>query len=85
MAKLNDALGVKEGSTKNVFEHIADLRERADKAERKVLELSDVKRRYRWQLTRINQGYQMTKVKGNAIACRPLTLWEKIKYFRKMK
>ena len=39
----------------------------------------------KWQLTRINQGWQMTKIKGEYIACRDLTLWEKIKNFRKMR
>jgi len=37
-----------------------------------------------WKLTRIDQGYSMTRVEGDTISIRPLTFWEKIKYFRKM-
>jgi len=33
----------------------------------------------KWKLTRINQGYQMTRVEGDSIACRELIFWEKIK------
>jgi len=35
----------------------------------------------KWKLSRVNQGYQMTRVEGGGIACRELTRWEKIKLY----
>lgn len=32
----------------------------------------------KWQLTKINQGYQMTRVNGQEIECRNLYWWEKV-------
>lgn len=39
----------------------------------------------KWQLSRINQGYEMTRISGNAIECRKLTRIEKILYWFQMK
>lgn len=39
----------------------------------------------KWGLARINQTWKMTRIEGQYIATRDLTLWEKIRYFRKLK
>ena len=35
----------------------------------------------KWKLTKINQGYQMTKIDGNFICCRDLNWFERIIYY----
>ena len=32
----------------------------------------------KWMLTKINQGFQMTRIEGTKITCRELYWWEKI-------
>jgi hypothetical protein len=32
----------------------------------------------KWQLSKINQGYQMTRINGQEIECRNLYWWEKV-------
>ena len=39
----------------------------------------------KWRLTKINDGFEMTRIDGQAIACRKLNLLEKIIYWRKFK
>jgi len=35
----------------------------------------------KWKLTKINQGYQMTRINGQEIECRDLYWWEKVLKF----
>ena len=35
-----------------------------------------------WKLTKINQGYEMTRVDSLGVSCRKLKWWEKIKYLK---
>lgn len=44
-------------------------------------DLKKICKNCKWQLTRINQDYQMTRVEGLEIACRKLNLFEKIRYY----
>lgn len=37
----------------------------------------------KWKLTKINQGYEMTRINGQAIECRKLNWFEKIIYRKK--
>jgi hypothetical protein len=38
----------------------------------------------RWKLTKINQGYEMTKIGKDGIICRKLNWFEKIIYWLKV-
>ena len=38
----------------------------------------------KWYLTKINKGFEMTRVSGNNIECRKLNWIERIIYFRKI-
>uniref|UniRef100_A0A6M3Y0Y9 Uncharacterized protein n=1 Tax=viral metagenome TaxID=1070528 RepID=A0A6M3Y0Y9_9ZZZZ len=37
----------------------------------------------KWRLTKINQGFEMTRISGQEIECRKLSWFEKIIYWRK--
>jgi len=37
---------------------------------------------YRWRITKINDGFEMTRINGQAIECRKLNWFEKIIYWR---
>ena len=39
----------------------------------------------KWKLTKINQGFEMTRIEGQAIACRKLNWFEKIIYWNKLR
>ena len=39
-----------------------------------------MKEKNKWRLTKINQGFEMTRVNGQSIECRKLNWFEKIIY-----
>ena len=41
-----------------------------------------MKQKYKWRLTRINDGFEMTRINGQAIECRGLSHFEKIFYIK---
>jgi len=39
----------------------------------------------KWQITKINNGFEMTRVEGQTISCRKLNCFEKIIYWNKLR